>query len=87
MKIYLIVCATMAFISFLQVVAKMQDFKQRYPFVKWKKRTFTQVLVSWVHVIIYFVCPVFNIILFLAINFFLGNDAWDKAIKQCAESF
>lgn len=87
MKIYLIVCAIMAFISFLQVVAKMQDFKQRYHFVKWKKRTFTQVLVSWVHVIIYFVCPVFNVILFLAINFFLGDDTWDKAIRQCAESF
>ena len=87
MKIYLTVCFIMAFISFLQVIAKMQDFKQRYPFVNWKKKTFIQSLVSWVHVIIYFVCPVFNVILFLAINFFIGDDTWDKAIRQCAESF
>ena len=68
-------------------LAKMQDFKKRYPFVKWKKRTFVQSLVSWIHTIIYFVCPVFNLILFLAINFFIGDDVWDKTIKQNAESF
>lgn len=87
MKIYLIVCAIMALISFIQVYAKMQDFKQRYPFVKWKKRTFAQSLIGWIHTILYFVCPVFNLILFLGINFFIGDDIWDKAIKQCAESF
>lgn len=87
MKIYLIVCVIMGFISFLQVIAKMQDFKQRYPFVKWKKKTFTQSLVSWIHITFYFLCPVFNLILFLAINFFIGDETWDKAMKQCAESF
>lgn len=87
MKTYLIVCAIMAFISFLQVIAKVQDFKKRYPFVQWKKKTFIQSLVSWIHVIFYFVCPVFNLILFLAINFFIGDETWNRAIEQCAESF
>lgn len=87
MKTYLIVCVIMAFISFLQVIAKMQDFKQRYPFVRWKKKTFTQSLVSWIHTIFYFICPIFNVILFIAINFVISDETWDKAIKQCAESF
>ena len=87
MKIYLIVCAVMVFVSFLQVIAKIQDFKQRYPFVKFKKKTFTQGLVSWIHTIFYFVCPVFNLILFLAINFFISDETWDEAMKKCAESF
>lgn len=87
MKIYLIACFIMGFISFLQVIAKMQDFKQKYPFVKWKKKTFVQSLVGWIHTIFYFVCPVLNLIIFLAINFFLGDETWDKVMKQCAESF
>lgn len=87
MKIYFIVSFAMALINIIQVYAKMQDFKQKHPFVKWKKKTFAQSLIGWIHSIIYFLCPVFNVILFLAINFFIGDDTWDKAIADCAESF
>ncbi len=87
MKIYFIVCAVMMFISFLQVVAKIQEFKQKYPFAKFKKRTVTQSLVNWIHTIFYFLCPIVNLVLFLGINFFFTEELWDKALKECAESY
>lgn len=87
MKTYLVVCFIMGLISCIQVYAKMQDFKQRYPFVKWKKKTFAQSLIGWIHTILYFLCPVFNLILFLAINFFITDELWDRAIKDTAESY
>ena len=82
---YWIACAVMFVLVLIRAVAEVSAFVRKHPGVKFKKKAFLQNLCTWVRIMILFVIPVLNVILFLGLFVFCTDEHYEKACWENVE--
>lgn len=82
---YWIACAVMFVLVLIRAIAEVSAFVRKHPGVKFKKKAFLQNLCTWVRIMIMFVIPVLNVILFLGLFVFCTDKHYEKACWEIVE--
>lgn len=85
MTFYFAICAFMLAVVYIRIWGEFMVFRKAHPNAKFIKPNFAQTIVNIIKLILYFVCPILNVVLFIGVIFVIPDSQIQKVIAEKCE--
>lgn len=87
MVTYFIVCAIMLILVYIRIAGEVIQFRRKYPRAIFKKSNFFKAFADLAKLIIMFLIPLINLLIFFAIMFKISDEEIERVIKEKCEVY
>ncbi len=85
MTFYFTICAFMLAVVYIRIWGEFIDFKKAHPNARFIKPNFAQTVVNIIKLILYFTCPILNVLLFIGVLFVIPDSRIQEVIAEKCE--